>query len=400
MLEAISNLRKPAKNKMRRANWVNIVLWLLAFIPLMAWSQVDSLATKKQTTDCEASLALANGEFNAGRFFSLPSILKKCLDNGFTKEQKVRAYILLCQVYLINDNPSEAENSYLELLKADPEYIATPEKDPIDVVYLSQKFTTRPVFTPHFKIGINTSFVSVIHSSDQPDNGTSSYGLKPGYCFGGGLDWNMSDRLSLSADLVFSNRAFVKTTENIFGRDTKEQIARLSWIDIPFYLKFQDYKGIFRPYGYAGYAIHVSVLAKGKYSYFNIDPQGSEGEVSQFPTQGSDVVFTKNQNLLNQSLVFGGGMKYKWGKNYLFADLRMQLGLSNVTDPSKIITSSDGTINSDAIKYTIINDLYRLNSITLSFGYIIPVYNPRKKGGWEPKGLLGKILYGNKKEVK
>ena len=117
-----------------------------------------------QSSECEQSLNQASDEFNAGHFSGIPALLKPCLEgNSFTNEQLVRAYLLLCQSYLINDDPISAEDSYLKLLKADPEYVATNEKDPVDVVYLSKKFTTTPIFTPHFKIGPNFSTQSLIH---------------------------------------------------------------------------------------------------------------------------------------------------------------------------------------------------------------------------------------------
>jgi Outer membrane protein beta-barrel domain len=383
----------------RGVRFLFLTIVLVSSVVGQLFGQVDSVANKKAVTDCEASLSVANGEFNAGRFFSLPSILKGCLENGFTKEQKVRAYILLCQVYLINDEPAEAEASYLKLLVADPEYIATPELDPIDVVYLSKKFTTRPVFTPHFKVGTNTTFISLIHepsTNGEPDSVKSSFVPKPGISLGGGLDWNMSDRISMSADVIFSTRKFSKSARGFFGNDRNDQTVTLSWIDLPFYLKYQDYEGKFRPYGYAGYGLHVKLGASAEYTYVNKERPSTEGGFgTETPTEGSVEKISDKQFLLNQSIVFGGGMKYKIDKNYLFVDLRILLGLSNVTNTATIYSSGKTYPDPNSLKYNVVNDLYRVNSINLTLGYIFPVYNPRKIGGWRPKGIIGKILYGN-----
>ena len=375
--------------------------WAVFFLlPVSSWSQLDSLSNKKTVTGCEANLAIATGEFNAGRFSSLPSILQGCLEKGFTKEQQIRAYILLCQVHLINDNPAEAERSYLKLLQADPEYIASPESDPVEIVYLSRKFTSRPVFTPHFRIGINTSFVSVIHevsTYSKPDSVSTSYLLKPGWSLGGGLDWNASDRVSVSADLILSTRSFKKISEGIFNLDRAENQTFLTWVDLPLYIKYQDHVGKFRPYGYAGYVVHFRVSSKAQLTYLNIEsPATVGGQGTQLPTEGTAVSLNHSQFFMNNSLLLGGGMKYKVGKNYLFADMCFQIGLTNVTIPSKNIGSPPDLPYGSVTYYNSINDLYRVNSLTLSFGYILPVYKPRKIGGWEPQGLLGKILYGNK----
>ena len=120
-----------------------------------------------QGSECDPiqTLSHAESEFSAGHFYAIPSILQKCLQGqGFSREQKVRAYLLLSQVYLVIDDPIAAEDSYLKLLKAEPEYVADENKDPIDVVYLSKKFTATPIFTPHLRAGVNTTFFRSIYS--------------------------------------------------------------------------------------------------------------------------------------------------------------------------------------------------------------------------------------------
>ena len=382
---------------MRYVKRILTIFWFTCTVH-WAFGQADSTAISKAVTDCEASLSVATGEFNAGRFFSLPSILQSCLEDGFTKEQRVRAYILLCQVYLITDNPSEAEASYLNLLKADPEYIANSAVDPIDVVFLSKKFTTTPVFTPHLRAGINTSFISLIHKAATNSNGVvTSYHLKPGWNFGGGLDWNISERLALSLDALISRYTINSTSKKIYRRDELDNITKLTWLDLPLYIKYQDSEGKFRPYGYAGWAFHLRLSANASLSNINKESPLNPGSIGlQFPTVGADIPLNSRQYALNQSLIFGGGMKYKWGKNYLFADLRLHLGFTNITNPEKNISFE----NKDLTGNGFVSNLYRVNSLNLTVGYVFPVYNPRKKGDWKAGGLLGKILYGKNEIAK
>lgn len=82
------------------------VIFLLFFNPMLA-----------QDKDCEQILSEADHEFSSGRFYGIPELLKSCLDGGFTNEQKVRAYLILTQTYLILDNPKAADDSYLKLLR-------------------------------------------------------------------------------------------------------------------------------------------------------------------------------------------------------------------------------------------------------------------------------------------
>ena len=162
-------------------------------------------------------------------------------------------------------------------------------------------------------------------------------------------------------------------------------------MDVPFSVKYQDYVGRWRPYAYAGYAVHFRISSTARYIFENV-----KGEESTNTTDASNINFTNQQKSFNRSIVLGGGIKYKVGKNYLFTDLRLNLGLSNVTNKDTNLLPSD----KDYSLYSYINDWYRLNTVQLLIGYTIPYYNPRKKSGWEPKGLLGKILFGNKSATK
>ena len=52
--------------------------------------------------DCEQTISHASDEFNAGHFYSIPGILKDCLDHGnLSTDQEIRAYMMLCQAYLL-----------------------------------------------------------------------------------------------------------------------------------------------------------------------------------------------------------------------------------------------------------------------------------------------------------
>src|SRR3954463_16202373 len=90
--------------------------------------------------DCGVTLTAAVDEFNAGHFNAIPALLNECMDK-FTREQRERANMLLTQTYLLLDDPIGAEHSYLAGLKANPEFLADENRDQIDVVYLSKKFT-------------------------------------------------------------------------------------------------------------------------------------------------------------------------------------------------------------------------------------------------------------------
>ena len=362
---------------------------ILAVILVLGYSLTAS--AQSSVTECEQTLARATDEFNAGHFYGLPSILKSCLEGSFTNEQKVRAYLLLTQAYLIIDDPIAAEDSYLKLLRADPEYIATPEKDPIDVVYLSQKFTTTPIFTPHLRIGANTSFVRSIYDINQESDNTivdtkrvRALGLQ----LGGGIDWNINDNISLCADVLFSSKSFKTNKSGIAIDDSQSALEKQRWFDIPVYLKYGDSQGKVRPYGYVGYATNLLLKSTVSLSYTNLDSKNENSVI----TDPADEKITYKRNRLNHSLVFGGGVRYKVGKDFVFADVRYMAGLSNLTN-EETNYYADGSFDlaKDATQTRWVGDYFRLDNLAISVGFVKPLYDPRKIKRARTHGLFRKI---------
>jgi len=355
----------------------------------MGFYSLSSLG--QEAGGCLQTLARANEEFNAGRFFGIPSLLKRCIDNGFTNEQRIQAYHLLSQAYLILGDPIAAEDSYLKLLRVDPEYIATPEKDPIDLVYLSKKFTATPVFTPHFRLGGNVGAVRTIHAiSTEGYPVPRSNNLKLGYHLGFGVDWNINDHLSVASEIQYAFKSFKVTKTNISVDDRQEVTERQYWFDIPLYLKYRDNLGKVRPFGYAGLSLNLLVGANVQLQTENVSPNLTDNS-SRVPTEGPNVNIGYKRNFLNRSIVVGGGAYYKIGKDFIFADLRYIVGLTNLTKESKNYYNEDGSLLSTAGRYRWIGDYYRLDNLSISIGYVKPIYNPRRIKRANTKKVLKSI---------
>lgn len=360
-------------------NYVLIFFILLSF----------AIQSHAQVKDCEQTLNQADDEFKAGRFFGIPSLLKPCLESGFTNEQKVRAYLILTQAYLILDDPISAENSYLKLLEADPEFVANPARDPIDVYYLSKKFTSTPVFTPHVRLGLNTSQPRTIYELNTSGIPLDSKDVfKVGFQIGAGIDWNLNSNWSICTELNYSGKSFKKETRAFAQNDFQELTERQGWFDIPFYVKYSTDSGRVRPFGYIGFAVNLIISAKASLIFDNYTPSNPSDGIKQ--TTGPTENIYYKRNFFNQSLVFGGGAKYKIGKDFLYADLRYMAGLSNVTKPSELYYSASGTFDPTITNYQYLSDFFRLDNLSVSIGYIHPIYDPRKKTESSWKNLFRK----------
>lgn len=365
-----------------------------------------------QGSECDQKLSHAETEFNAGHFYSIPAILGDCPEGKLSQEQTVRAYLLLCQAYLILDNPLAADDSYLRLLKADPEYVANDTRDPIDIVYLSKKFTATPIFTPHFRLGFNTSFFRSIYTiNTEPYEVSIQNTLRLNGQIGGGIDWNINDNISLCAEIDFASRAYRRVRKGIspgFGvSDEQTLLANQFWLDLPVYIKYADNSDRkIRPFGYFGFALNYLLSAKNLFQYTDFKPNGS-----QLLAVGPSEKVTYQWNQLNRSWLIGGGIKYKIGRDFLYVDVRYMGGLSNLTRQNEIYyldrESDNGKnqtgnpnyyLSPNVTKYRYVSDFFRLDNVSLSLGYIHPIYDPRKVKKAKTKSVSRKIRKGGNKK--
>jgi hypothetical protein len=358
--------------------------------------QVRSFA--QDHTACLTTLSHAESEFAAGRFFGIPGLLKECLDNNsFTNEEKVRVYMLLTQVYLLTDKPTMADSSYLKLLNADPEFIPS-DADPIDVVYLSKKFTSTPIFTPHYKIGGNISHQSIIYAQNvisTPDSTTVRHRMLPGWTLGAGLEWNLSDNIGIGIEGLVSQRRFRTDVSGLFKHDNATSEENQFWVDVPLYARYQWHKGNIRPFAYAGASINLLLFSNVKQSYNDRTVGTTESQSDQVvPVTERTRNISYKRNLFNHSLVFGGGVKIKVGKNFILADLRYMPGLSNVVNTKyNNYASKDRTqIDPSMTRFGFMGDIFRLDNMSISVGYVTPIYNPRRATRVKTKSVSRKLM--------
>lgn len=357
------------------ANYRIVLFYLvISFICTSAFAQDEN---------CELTLTNATEEFQAGHFYAIPGILNKCLDR-FTDEQQLRANILLTQTYLLLDDPLGAKRSYLEVLRANPEFVADPNIHSIDVVYLSKKFTASPVFSWFGKAGTNVSPVRVIYDNDVfgEESVRETYTLKAGYQAGVGGDFYLLEKIGLRAELNYVFSTYEHNTSKYFEEDTKKFNDRQSWVNFPICVMYHDETGKYRPYGYAGFSFSYLLRDVASIAIENIQ----SAEVGKDEKVGPDLNFINQRNRWNQSVVLGGGVKMKFGLEFLFVDVRYSIGLKNIVNPVNLYTNnslsptSPAYINSGqaAFSYAHVDDYFRLDNLSISFGYLQPLYKPRE----------------------
>ncbi len=365
--------------------------------------QAGCIVSFAQIDDCEISLNQATEELNAGHFHGIDSLLAPCLKSGFSREQRQRAYLLLTQVYLLLDDSEAAKASYLELLRANPEFEADPARDPIDVVYLSKKFTASPVFSLFGKAGGNASFINVIKSiSITGEPLDTKYNLKPGWTVAAGLDWNIKEKISLSTELQYSYTAYQREQKNLWSTSTTTLDEKQNWLNIPLLVKYSFTPGQkVVPYVYGGFSIGFLFKSTGNPTL--IDKTSSDDE-SETRSRSADLNYDFKRISLHHFIVLGGGVRYKWGIHYLFADLRYSNGLTNIFDYSGVVYDYSYGLRSEdyqdntsgplqasgtpVMRQANTDDFFKMNNLYVTIGYQHQLYKPRELKKAKTKKVL------------
>jgi hypothetical protein len=112
-------------------------------------------------SNCIQNLRTARNFYEEGKLNQLPSLLGACIQEGFSKDEKIEALRLVTLSHLFNENEKEAEASYLQLLQLDPEYDVNVNSDPTEIIILADKFDTDPKYSFGVKASQIINFIQV-----------------------------------------------------------------------------------------------------------------------------------------------------------------------------------------------------------------------------------------------
>jgi len=338
--------------------------------------------------ECELVLNQATEEFNAGHLYGIPAMLHDCLSKNHRPAWRQRAYVLLAETYLLLDDPIGAENSYLEILRANPEFVTDAGRDPIDLVYLGSRYTATPIFSIYGHLGVNVSPISTITPRTTfVGTGEGDYSLRPGFNVGLGLEYHYDENISAAAEGNFLITAYQYKQSGIFGRDNISVLDRQNWVKVPLMVRFSDAIGKYRPYGYVGYSLDLLLADKATITYS--DRNFTDGRIIPDERESPVMKFKPKRNFLNSSFIVGGGVKYKLGLEYAFVDLRYSIGMTNLVKVENTIERNNP--EDPVFVWGYVDNLFRLNNLSLTVGYIHPLYKPRKLKRARSRSVLQKI---------
>jgi hypothetical protein len=351
--------------------FLSILIFCVLSFPVVAQDQ------------CTINLNQAEDKFDRGQLYEIPDIINACLANGFTKEQKIRAYRLLTLTYLYLNYYDEADKTYLELLTLSPEYKINEELDPVEIINHHEKFTTSPIFYLTLgKVGVNVSHANVMtdYSLSTSNDGSTKYASVLGFHAGFGAEMVIYQNLHLYGEFMVTNKKIHLTDTHWGFYNTNMDLVRTE-VEIPILLKYNFFRGKINPFISAGispsYMMNSSIQnIEGSYLVIN---ESNGGEVEEFPVQPRPEISTSELNArFNFTTILGAGINYKIGLNYIVFEARYSLGMLNTVKPDDRWRLDNSDIRDLKFPTGHVYDDYKLNNLSFFIGFVKPLYKPRK----------------------
>lgn len=320
--------------------------------------------------DCGAKIQEAQKFYDLGMIEEIPQMLSPCMEEGFTRTQKIEAYKLIILSYLFDDNQFEAEKAMVEFLKKYPEYEIMPN-DPIEFVYLFESYRTTSVFSFGVSAGFNLTDPRIIEPFTVFDlTGTSTKNtMKPGFNVGVGIGRYLSRKMILNLEFNFSSNSFGFYDEtSIPGNDALNTVTyteRLYKLELPLSLT----------YDFTLKKIHYFI--RGGFSVAKIT--GITGHpthkfADEIPVSGEDQDISYYRQKMLYGGIAGAGVRYKVPRGMLIFDLRANIGLNNIVRPDRRYENQEFLT-----KYYYLDDDFSINTFSISASYYFSFYHPKKQ---------------------
>jgi hypothetical protein len=351
---------------MRRLAVVAVLISVM-FVPRLVTAQ-------QKTTTCAQTLRLARSIYENGRLHELPDLMNDCISKSeWTTQERVDAYKLLTLAYIYLEEPEKADEMMLKILNTDPEFKPNDNIDPAEFVALWRTFRTEPVYRLGVKAGPNATQPNV-HSYTPGNEGTERYDYGVGFQVGVSAEIAiLNERFFLNPEIYYSSKSF-KLTNTFFEDDqTTTGTIRLNWVSLPVSLQYPISVGRnkidpkWTPYVGGGIAVDYLIGVSSDLTT-NITGQ------SDVETASSGKDAKAQYASFNFAPIISAGIKGKVKKAEIVAEIRYNFGAATIFNEQKLYESQ-----SEVFGNKFVHGPFSLNSLSVSFGYLLNKYIPRKK---------------------
>jgi hypothetical protein len=342
-----------------------LVAGLFMFIGTNLFSQQD---------DCASKIQEAQKLYDLGNIEEIPQMLAPCMEEGFTRTQRIEAFKLIILSYLLDDNQVEAEKTMVEFLKKYPEYEIMPN-DPVEFRYLFESYRTTSVFSFGLTGGFNLTDPRIMEPFTLFDMNqtTSKNHMKPGFHLGVGVGRYISRKMLLNFEFnfaannySFSDEIRIPVAGSIDAINSVTYLERLYKIEWPLTLVFE----------FNIKKMHYSVrggLSASKITSIAGHPSRKYSEELPAITSDYENIGEYRKNVLYAGII-GANVRYKVPRGIVNVDLRVNIGLNNIVRPDRRYDNQDFIT-----KFYYLDDDFSINTVSLSAGYYFSFYKPKKQ---------------------
>jgi hypothetical protein len=332
---------------------------------LVTISCVSCLYAKAQSS-CTQTLRAARSTYDQGRLHDLPSLLEGCIKSGFTKQEQVEAYKLLTLAYIYLEEPTKADEAMLNLLKTDNYFEINTTTDPAEFIALYKTFRTKPIYRLGGKIGANASQPNVVEAVEA-NSGESKYNYQVGFQLHITAEIPLTDRLTLNPALGIQQKTFgykntVNFTDTAFTTTASE---KQSWISLPVSLQYQFTNSKLNPY--------ISLGVQGDY-LLNASIEGERQRKGYQLIESKSFDLDPQRKKFNLSVIAAAGAHIKFGGGFIVTEVQFAYGLSQLNSKESAFNIDNNLV----FQYGYADSIYKLNSLSVSAGYVHNIFKPKK----------------------
>ncbi|WP_375578143.1 hypothetical protein ABWH96_14015 [Marivirga tractuosa] len=323
-------------------------------------------------SNCERSLNEARTDYSNGNLYAVPGKIGDCLEEGFSKTEKVEALRLLTLTYININQQEKARETLIRLLNLKTDYQAIKNEDPSELYSLYNDIDTDIKYFIGITFGLNLNSMRVItdRNAHPLENNISNYTPKVSIPQVG-LQFLYPIKKSLIAgiEVQYQNHKYFYKEENDNGVgdiNIIEYSSNNDGININLMLRYmKDYYN-WKPF------VEIGSTGRANFTYdiINYTNNSDQTPDEENITEPQDIL--SNRSVFNLSLNANLGTMIKLGENYG----EIKFGVSNYfrnhlnkQSRSEVYETTilDGMV---LMEDDLVNIVYQLN-----FTFNIPFFN-------------------------
>lgn len=331
-------------------------------------------------SSCERNLNEARADYSGGNLYAIPGKLADCLQEGFSKTEKIEALRLLALTYININQQEKARDTFIKLLNIKTDYQVQENVDPSELYSLYRKIDTDIKYFIGVTFGFNLNSI-IVHESENKNpvaaNHTADYTTKiSSPQVGVQFLYPLTKNIIAGAEVQFQNHRFNYSETNVYINGENPENFKDNYTDIKYegsnnginlninlrYMK--DYYQ-WKPF------IEVGGVGRYNFSYTILDY-----ESDYFPTVEDEII--EEVNILNRRTNFNVAVSANLGTMIKLREYygEIKFGVSNYLVKhlnAKAIETADTYTIADGMALS--EDDYTNLVYQLSVTFNIPFFN-------------------------